>query len=102
MSLKDDIEAGFDAVAEAFGGMLALGARAPIRCILADGITRRREDRRTVIAATVTAKRSDLGSVPRRNEGASLVYQGETYRAAVAGEDIRDTGGTLYTFDLEG
>lgn len=103
MSESSDISEAFEDVIDAgFGGTITLGSAGTCPCIILDGIDGQTDGRRWEVSATVTARRVDIGSIPKPNTQVKLDFDGANHQMAVTEDTIRETRGGLYTFTIAG
>tara|TARA_R110000824_G_scaffold198903_1_gene382947 strand:+ start:179 stop:511 length:333 start_codon:yes stop_codon:yes gene_type:complete len=107
MSVIDDVEAGFKILAglHAQGAKVTLGERAPVPCIIPDGVERSGEERpgryRNSINITVACLKKDIGESPKTGEKAVVDFNGEQFELMVSPDmDVTEQGGAIYSFNL--
>ena len=107
MSVKSDVEAGFEILASLHsqGAKVTIGERPPVPCLIPDGIERQGEERpgryRNTVTISIAVLKKDIGSSPHAGERAVVDFNGEQFQLIVSPDvDVQEQGGAIYAMTL--
>ena len=107
MSVKSDVEAGFEILASLHlqGAKVTIGERPPVPCLIPDGIERQGEERpgryRNTVTISIAVLKKDIGTSPHAGERAVVDFNGEQFQLIVSPDvDVQEQGGAIYAMTL--
>ena len=107
MSVKSDVEAGFEILASLHsqGAKVTIGERPPVPCLIPDGIERQGEERpgryRNTVTISIAVLKKDIGTSPHAGERAVVDFNSEQFQLIVSPDvDVQEQGGAIYAMTL--